>query len=293
MARCSRREFIHSTVAAAAAGGALGAALFTYHQIMGRERTVHSPDSQYGSYLGPALEDEAIINYLDSVGAQYTKYETENAVCEAISDILEQGNVVGHCEGRMEFGPRALGTRSILGDPRNSEMQTKMNVKIKFRESFRPFAPICLEEKAGEYFDIRAESPYMLIVAPVHEKIRLAITDEEKDLFGIDRLKVKRSELPAITHVDYSARVQTVNEKVSPRIHKLLSVFEANTGCGVLVNTSFNIRGEPIVCTAEEAYRCFMLTDMDALVLNRCVCLKEKQPEMAGAEEYKRSFKLD
>jgi carbamoyltransferase len=206
---------------------------------------------------------------------------------------LAEGKVVGHFAGRAEFGPRALGARSIIGDPRDPEMQTKMNVKIKFRESFRPFAPSCIEERAHDYFELDSTSSYMLLVAPVRNELRKEMTDEEEKLFGIDKLNTMRSDIPAVTHVDYSARVQTVNENVAPRFHGLLKAFEKRTGCAVLVNTSFNIRGEPIVGTPEDAYRCFMFTDMDALVLDQCICLKTGQPPMAGAEEYKRSFKLD
>ena len=193
----------------------------------------------------------------------------------------------------MEFGPRALGGRSIIGDPRNPDMQTKMNVAIKFRESFRPFAPSCLEERATDYFDLDTPSPYMLLVAPVKENLRRAQSGEQQQLFGIDKLKAIRSELPAITHVDYSARIQTVDRSTSPRYYKIIKAFEKRTGCGVVVNTSFNIRGEPIVCRPEEAYRCFMFTDMDALVLENFICLKDDQPDMPGADEYKKEFKLD
>jgi carbamoyltransferase len=193
----------------------------------------------------------------------------------------------------MEFGPRALGGRSIIGDPRNIEMQAKINLKIKFRESFRPFAPSVLVERAADYFDLDVESPYMLLVAPVREDIRKPLTEDHENLFGIDKLNIPRSDLPAITHVDYSARIQTVDHDRNPRYYKIIQAFEKLTGCGVVVNTSFNIRGEPIVCRPEEAYRCFMFTDMDALVLENFICLKEGQPEMLGSEEYKREFKLD
>ncbi len=277
--------------AAGDAGGALGAALFTWHQIMGNERKVQTPDSQFGSYLGPEFTN--VTPFLDSVNAGYTQYETEEELCDAVAALLSEGKVVGHFAGRMEFGPRALGARSIIGDPRNPDMQTKMNVKIKFRESFRPFAPTCLEERASDYFDLDSSSPYMLLVAPVRNELRKELTAEEEQLFGIEKLHTLRSDIPAVTHVDYSARVQTVNENVAPRFHGLLKAFEKRTGCGVLVNTSFNIRGEPIVGTPEDAYKCFMFTDMDVLVLDRCVCLKNEQPPMEGADEYKKAFKLD
>jgi carbamoyltransferase len=279
--------------AAGDAGGALGAALFTWHQIMGNARTVESPDSQHASYLGPAYQNGQVTSYLDTAGAKYTRFDDEQALCDRIAELLEAGKVVGHFAGRMEFGPRALGARSILGDARNPEMQATMNLKVKFRESFRPFAPSCLEEKAGAYFELDQESPYMLLVAPVQKDRRKAMSDDQAKLFGIDKLNVPRSDVPAITHVDYSARVQTVTEKRAPRYYRILKAFEARTGCGLLVNTSFNIRGEPIVCTPEDAYKCFMYTDMDALVLEDCICLKEEQPALPGAEEYKRSFKLD
>jgi carbamoyltransferase len=193
----------------------------------------------------------------------------------------------------MEFGPRALGARSILGDARRPDIQKTMNLKIKFRESFRPFAPSCLEERAAEYFELDCPSPYMLLVAPVREARRRSMSAEQASLFGIEKLNVARSDIPAVTHVDYSARIQTVAAHRTPRYHKLLKAMDRRTGCAVVVNTSFNIRGEPIVCTPQEAYRCFMFTDMDALVLEDCLCLKTEQPPMAGAEEYKRRFKLD
>jgi len=279
--------------AAGDAGGALGAALFTWHQIMGNPRNVVKPDNQHASYLGPRFENEAISNYLDSANANYTLHENESELCDTVAQLLDEGKVVGHFAGRMEFGPRALGARSIIGDARNTEMQSTMNLKVKFRESFRPFAPSCLEEKADEYFDLDQESPYMLVVAPVQDGRRKPMTEEQAALFGIEKLNVPRSDVPAITHVDYSARVQTVSEARTPRYYRILKAFEERTGCGLIVNTSFNIRGEPIVCTPEDAYKCFMYTDMDALVLEDCICLKTDQPPLAGAEEHKRKFKLD
>ncbi len=279
--------------AAGDAGGALGAALIAWHHILGKPRTVSVPDSQHGSYLGPAVTNADAKAYLDSIGATYTHFGDEDALCDRVSEILADGHIVGHVAGRMEFGPRALGHRSILGDPRNPKMQETMNLKVKFRESFRPFAPSCLVERTGDYFTPPCDSPYMLLVTGVHPDRRKAMTDEQASYFGIDKLNVERSDIPAVTHVDYSARLQTVDGTASPRYHKLIKAFETRTGCGVLVNTSFNIRGEPIVCTAEDAYRCFMFTDMDALVLGDCLCLKIDQPEMAGAEAYKKQFKLD
>jgi carbamoyltransferase len=279
--------------AAGDAGGALGAAMFVWHQIMDKPRTPAKPDGQKGSYLGPAYHSETVRQYLDSAAADYVRYDDEDDLCARVAELLNEGKVVGHVCGRMEFGPRALGHRSILGDPRNTAMQTTMNLKIKFRESFRPFAPSCLEERASDYFQIDTPSPYMLLVADVRDDIRTAQTPEQADLFGIDKLNVVRSDIPAVTHVDYSARIQTVHPHTSPRYHKILKSFEQLTGCGVVVNTSFNIRGEPIVCTPQDAYRCFMFTDMDALVLEDCLCMKDAQPPMAGAEEYKKQFKLD
>lgn len=275
------------------AGGALGAALHAWHSVEGQPRQVHSGDAQSGSYLGQQFSSEDIQKQLNELGANYQCFDDEDALCDAIAEHIASGRVVGHFAGRAEFGPRALGHRSILGDPRNEEMQTKMNVAIKFRESFRPFAPSCLSERAGEYFDLDSQSPYMLLVAPVKEDRRIAMSEDQEKLFGLDKLKLKRSDLPAITHVDYSARVQTVDAERSPRYHKIIQAFEAKTGYGVIVNTSFNIRGEPIVNFPEDAYRCFMFTDMDVLVLENCICVKENQPPMEGAEAYKAQFKLD
>ncbi len=279
--------------AAGDAGGALGGALFAWHQILGKPRTPQEPDAQSGSLLGPRYESATIQASLQALGARFTRYERDAELFGRLAELLEQGKVIGLFTGRMEFGPRALGGRSIIGDARSTQMQTTMNVKIKFRESFRPFAPSCLEERASEYFDLNATSPYMLLVAPVRAERRHAMTAEQHRLFGIEKLNVPRSDLPAITHVDYSARVQTVSPRTHPRYYGIIKAFEERTGCGVIVNTSFNIRGEPIVCRPEEAYRCFMFTDMDALVLEDCLCLKEAQPPMAGAEEYKSRFKLD
>lgn len=279
--------------AAGDAGGSLGGALFAWYQLWDNPREPEGPDSQQGSYLGPHYSNEQVRAYLDAANAGYKYYENEDVICNEIAKLIDAGKVVGLMQGRMEFGPRALGGRSIIGDPRNNEMQSKMNLKIKFRESFRPFAPSCLAERASDYFDLDTESPYMLLVAPVRENIRKTLTAEQQQLFGIDKLNVPRSELPAITHVDYSARIQTVDPTRNPRYYKILKAFEKLTGCGAVVNTSFNIRGEPIVCRPEEAYRCFMFTDMDALVLEDFICLKEDQPAMQGSEEYKREFKLD
>ena len=280
--------------AAGDAGGALGAALFAWFQLFDNPRRVTRPDAQRGSHLGPQFSNDEIKTYLDSINAKYRFHQTENDLCGGVANLLDAGKVIGLLAGRAEFGPRALGARSIIGDARNREMQSTMNLKIKFRESFRPFAPSCLRERATDYFEFDGESPYMLMVAPIAEKHR--IYDDENgngNLTGIEKLKLTRSDLPAITHVDYSARIQTVDQERNPRYYNIIKAFERLTGCGVIVNTSFNIRGEPIVNRPEEAYRCFMLTDMDALVLENFVLLKSEQPPMVGAEEYKKQFKLD
>lgn len=279
--------------AAGDVGGSLGGSLFAWHQIMDNPRTPASPDSQFGSYLGPKFSKDEITSYLDSTGAVYKKYASETELCDSIAELLDGGKVVGLFQGRMEFGPRALGGRSIIGDPRDPEMQSKMNLKIKFRESFRPFAPSVLAERAKDYFELEAESPYMLLVAPVKDEIRRPEANGDDGLFGIEKLKILRSDLPSITHVDYSARIQTVDRSRSPRYYDILKAFERRTGCGAVVNTSFNIRGEPIVCRPEEAYKCFMFTDMDALVLEDVICLKADQPPLPGADEYRAQFKLD
>lgn len=279
--------------AAGDAGGALGAALIAWHHILEQPRTPNPEDSIAGSQLGPRATTPEVVAYLDSIGAVYTRYDDEDALCAEIARLLDEGKVLGHVQGRMEFGPRALGNRSIIGDARNTAMQATMNLKVKFRESFRPFAPSVLEEDIGEYFELDAPSPYMLLVAPVRTDRRKAMTAEQQALFGIDKLNVPRSDIPAITHVDYSARVQSVKASRNPRYHKIIAKFKERTGYGVIVNTSFNIRGEPIVNTPADAYRCFMFTDMDALVLEDCICLKERQPAMAGAAEYRAQFELD
>ena len=278
--------------AAGDAGGSLGGALFAWHQIMGNEREPASNDAQEGSFLGPRFSNEEIRSTLDAQNAHYTSHE-EAGLGRRIAELLDAGKVVGLFQGRMEFGPRALGGRSIIGDPRRPDMQAKMNLKIKFRESFRPFAPSVLAESASDYFSLETDSPYMLLVAPVKDEIRKPVSSEHEGAFGIGKLNLVRSDLPAITHVDYSARVQTVDPERNGRYYRIIKAFEELTGCGVVINTSFNIRGEPIVCRPEEAYRTFMFTDMDALVLEDQLLLKEDQPEMAGAEEYKREFKLD
>ncbi len=279
--------------AAGDAGGSIGAALYGWHTILGNQRVPAQPDSQNGSYLGPEFEHDAVIASLNRFKASFTAYDSEQGLCDAVADLLAAGKIVGHFAGRAEFGPRALGNRSILGDPRNPEMQTKMNLKIKFRESFRPFAPAVVEEACGEYFELDHPSPYMLLVAPVKAERQIPLTNDQQQLSGLDLLNQKRSDLPSITHVDYSARIQTVTAERSSRFYGIIRAFADKTGCSVLVNTSFNIRGEPIVGSPDDAYRCFMFTDMDALVVGNCVCLKEDQPVMPGADEYKQNFKLD
>ena len=226
------------------------------------------------------------------MGASYSVLDDDSLLSKT-AQLLAEECVVGWFQGRMEFGPRALGGRSIIGDPRSARMQSVMNLKIKYRESFRPFAPSVLWERVSDYFEQDAPSPYMLIVAPVREELRLGLTDEQKQLFGIEKLKLKRSELPAVTHVDYSARVQTVHEDTNPRYYKLLKAFEQHTGCGVLVNTSFNVRGEPIVCTPTDAYRCFMRTEMDYLVVENFFLAKKEQPALDDDASWQDEFELD
>jgi carbamoyltransferase len=283
--------------AAGDAGGALGVALFIWHQLLNNPRTVQPRDSQHGSLLGPAFSDDQVEQFLKSIGAKYRRYPDDEALCTEVAGLIGSDKVVGWVQGRMEFGPRALGSRSILGDARSPRMQSVMNVKIKFRESFRPFAPSVMEEHVDDYFQMRPreQSPYMLLVAPVADSRRTDSTSEMAGKTGIDKLKVLRSEIPAVTHVDYSARVQTVDADRHGRYHHLLRKFREQTGCPVVINTSFNVRGEPIVCTPQDAYRCFLSTNMDALVLERCVLLKEDQPALSAEEiaKYIQQFKLD
>jgi carbamoyltransferase len=257
--------------AAGDAGGSLGAALSVWYQYLGNARDVEEvcgghADGMRGSYLGPEFSDGEIEEFLLTAGARYRRVAREEVAAYA-ARLLAGGQVVGWFQGRMEFGPRALGARSILGDPRSPRMQSQMNLKIKFRESFRPFAPSVLRERVSEFFELDADSPYMLLVAPVREGLRVPVTEEEGRLFGIEKLNVPRSTIPAVTHVDYSARVQTVRRDTNPPYYDLLKAFGARTGVPVLVNTSFNVRGEPIVCTPQEAYNCFAHTDLDYLVL--------------------------
>lgn len=283
--------------AAGDAGGALGVALFTWHQLLDGPRDPAGVDQQRGSLLGPRPHGDDIRRFLDAKGARYHHLPEEGALLDRVSDLMLEGRVVGWVQGRMEFGPRALGCRSIIGDARSDEMQHQMNVKIKFRESFRPFAPCVLKERAHEFFELDQgeESPYMLLVAPVRDDKRLPVNGAADGLFGIEKLKVKRSVIPAVTHVDYSARIQTVDEERHGRFYRLMKAFEGKTGCPVIINTSFNVRGEPIVCTPEDAYRCFLATHMDALVLEDYVLLKEQQgsAEKIDVEAHLKQFALD
>jgi carbamoyltransferase len=249
-------------------------------------------DQMRGSYLGPRFTDAEILEYLDAVQASYHRLDDAELMPQ-LAEILEQGNVVGWFQGRMEFGPRALGGRSIIGDPRNAKMQSVMNLKIKYRESFRPFAPSILAERVADYFEIDHSSPYMLLVAPVKASLRIPMTAEQEQLFGIEKLNIPRSEIPAITHVDYSARIQTVHKETNPRYYDLISHFEERSGCSILVNTSFNVRGEPIVCTPEDAYRCFMRTEMDYLVLENYLLPKSEQIPWKQDDAWKNEFELD
>jgi len=278
--------------AAGDAGGALGAAYSAWHEYLDNERASPAGDAMQGAYLGPACSDMEIGNFLDAAGAVYRKPDADSLYPE-LARILDDGNVLGWFQGRMEFGPRSLGARSILGDPRSQKMQSVMNLKIKYRESFRPFAPAVKAESVSDWFDIDRPSPYMLIVADVRNDRRIEMTDEQHALFGIDKLNIPRSELPAVTHVDYSARIQTVHPETNPAFYRLLDAFETHTGCPVLINTSFNVRGEPIVCTPEDAYRCFMRTEMDYLVLGPYLLAKSDQPLREQDDAWKQEFELD
>ena len=279
--------------AAGDAGGALGAALFTWYQYLDNERIADNKnDSQKGSYLGPGFSAEVIKEFLVSNNINY-ELLNDSQIADKISDLINEENVIGWFQGRMEFGPRALGARTIIGDARSSKMQSKMNLKIKFRESFRPFAPSVIEEKISDYFEIDRPSPYMLLVADVKKEKQKLMSENEKELFGIDKLNIVRSDIPAVTHVDYSARIQSVNKNTNPLYHETISKFNEKYGCGVIVNTSFNVRGEPIVCNPEEAYKCFMRTDMDYLIMGNYLLNKKEQKPLAGDEDWKKEFQLD
>ncbi len=279
--------------AAGDAGGALGAALLTWHRHCGgpRERDTRR-DRQQASYLGPAYGDEYIEGFLNEYDLPYHRLES-GEIPDRIAQLIDEQNVIGWFQGRMEYGPRALGSRSILGDPRSPKMQSVMNLKIKYRESFRPFAPSAMEEYAPEYFELDRASPYMLLVAPVREGRRIDMTDEQRRLFGIDKLNVLRSDIPAITHVDYTARVQTVAKDDNPLYHQMIDAFRQRTGIGLVINTSFNVRGEPIVCSPEDAFKCFMRTEMDYLMMGSYLLDKREQPEKHDSLDWHQEFELD
>ncbi len=278
--------------AAGDAGGSLGAALAFWYQELGNKREVPSSgDDMKGSFLGPSFKDNEVENVLKSLGAKYEKFDEEK-LTNKIAEELKNQKVIGWFQGRMEFGPRALGARSILADPRSDKMQKELNLKVKFRESFRPFAPSILRENLNEWFDINSDSPYMLLVAEVKKKLQIPIDEKNKKLFGIDKLNLKRSSIPAVTHVDYSSRIQTVHKETNPKYYKLLEKFKEITGCPLLVNTSFNVRGEPIVCSVVDAFKCFMGTNIDILVCENFVLYKENQDQKARID-YKNKFELD
>ena len=279
--------------AAGDAGGALGAALYTWYHYLDHERTIDSDrDTQKGSLLGPEYSNDEVLTFFNKYNIEY-ELPGEDELLNKTADLLNSEKVIGWFQGRMEFGPRALGARSIIGDARSSSMQSKMNLKIKFRESFRPFAPSVVENKIGEYFEINRPSPYMLLTADVKENKRREMTAEEKKLFRIDKLNVVRSEIPAVTHVDYSARIQSVSSETNPRYYKLIEIFGNKYGCPVIINTSFNVRGEPIVCSLTDAFRCFMQTDIDYLVINNFIIDKQKNQHLKNKFTYKKGFEPD
>jgi carbamoyltransferase len=278
--------------AAGDAGGAVGAAFAAYHGYLGQARKLNGHlDGMAGSYLGPEFSDDEIAKRLTAAGAKFTQLTREQTI-EQTAQALADEKAVGWMQGRMEFGPRSLGARSILGDARSPTMQKTLNLRVKYRESFRPFAPAVLREDVEKYFDIKSDSPYMLMVAPVNEDRRRVMSADEQALFGIDKLNVPRSDIPAVTHIDYSARVQTVHKETNAAFHDLLESFKAKTGCSVVVNTSFNVRGEPIVCTPEDAFRCFMGSEIEVLVIGNCFLKKEDQ-DPALKLDYKHAFELD
>jgi carbamoyltransferase len=277
--------------AAGDAGGALGAALYGWHSYLGKDRIANGDrDAQKMSYLGPEYSNKKIEKFLDKEGIPFQKL-SDSEIADKIADLIATGNVVGWFQGRMEFGPRALGNRSIIGDARSPKMQSVMNLKIKFRESFRPFAPSVIREHASKYFGLENQSPYMLLVAPVKKEICKEVTLD--GMIGLDKLKVVRSEIPAVTHVDYSARIQTVDEHDNPRYYSMIKSFYNKTGCPVIINTSFNVRGEPIVCTPEHAYLCFMRTDMDYLVMGNCLLNKQEQKKLIHDIDWRKEYELD
>ena len=273
------------------AGGALGGALALWHKELNQPRVVNPNDAMQGSYLGPAYEQDSIENELSTCGAKFDSV-TEDEMIEQTAQALADGKALGWFQGRMEYGPRSLGGRSILGDPRSEKMQKTLNLKVKYRESFRPFAPSVLREDVSDWFEADYDSPYMLLVDDVKKDKRIEMTKDEVSLFGIDKLNIKRSSIPAVTHVDYSARIQTVHKKTNPKYHALITKFKEKTSCSVVVNTSFNVRGEPIVCTPEDAFRCFMGTELDLLVVGNCVLRKEDQNKLL-IEDYKEKYEMD
>lgn len=288
--RDGQYDQIYVQPAAGDAGGALGAALVGYHMQLDQKRQVNG-DAMRGSYLGPEFSQAEVESRLKACGARFETHDDASLLATSADD-LSQGKALGWFQGRMEFGPRALGNRSILGDPRSPTMQKTLNLKVKYRESFRPFAPSVMRERVSDWFELDGDSPYMLLVADVVKSRRREMTAEEQQLFGIDKLNVPRSDIPAVTHVDYSARIQTVHEATNPRYHALLRAFESRTGCPVLVNTSFNVRGEPIVGTPEDAFRCFMGTELDALAVGNCYLRKENQ-DPSLKQNYESAFELD
>jgi carbamoyltransferase len=279
--------------AAGDAGGALGVAQLAWHRYLKRPRRVTpGRDAMKGAYLGPRFSDEEIEAFLQRTGASYRKLDRASLMVRVAEQLADE-KIVGWFNGRMEFGPRALGARSILGDPRSPRMQAQMNLKIKFREGFRPFAPSVLRDHVSEWFELDTDSPYMLLVAPVKEERQIPMPEGARKLWGIDQLNVVRSDIPAVTHIDYSARIQTVSRETNPDYYDLISAFRDLTGCPVVVNTSFNVRGEPIVCTPEDAYRCFMRTHIDSLVLGSFLLEKESQAEWKEDDSWQREFQLD
>jgi carbamoyltransferase len=273
------------------AGGALGAAQAFYYQELDNKRKILKTDSMNGSYLGPKFTDDQVERELKNCGAKFKKL-TSDQVIKDTAKALSEEKAVGWFQGRMEFGPRSLGNRSIIADPRSEKMQKNLNLKVKYRESFRPFAPAVLFEKVSEWFEINSESPYMLLVADVKKSKQLQMTEQQKNLFGLDKLNIKRSDIPSVTHVDYSARIQTVHKETNPKFHKLIEEFERITKYPVLVNTSFNVRGEPIVCSATDAFNCFMGTDLDVLVCNNFILYKDDQ-NIDLLKDYKNKYELD
>lgn len=275
------------------AGGALGAALSVWHQYLGNARdTDGNEDSMKGAYLGPSYSCEHIKDFLYKNAIPFLRLGEDELIAK-IADLLSEGKVIGWFHGRMEFGPRALGARSIIGDARNKEMQSVMNLKIKYRESFRPFAPSVLRERMADYFELDYDSPYMLLVAPVKKERCIDMSSESKNLWGIELLNMPRSDIPSVTHIDYSARIQTVHENLNPRYYKLIKKFEEKTGCAVIINTSFNVRGEPIVCSPEDAYKCFMRTEIDYLILENFFLDKKEQRQLRNDKDWRKEFELD